>query len=155
MHATKKINQRKVKGYAGLSKKEVLSCVTSNRKLRKFSIKFTNKAKPQTFEVKEIHEQHQRDLVDMKNMIIEHKGKLYPLKYFRCWICFLVSTRLCLLIGKKVAFLKKSDNGDKFKKHIKVSRKSYIEMFKCRLVIIQELECSDRAFRGKIYHNMK
>ena len=107
MHATKKINQRKVKGYAGLSKKEVLSCVTSNRKLRKFSIKFTNKAKPQPFEVKKIHEQHQRDLVDMKNMIIEHKGKLYRLKYFRCWICFLVSTRLFLLIGKKVAFFKK------------------------------------------------
>ena len=64
-------------GYAGLSKRPVLKCVTTNEKLKKFNVKFTNKAKPRSVKVKRIHEQHHIDLVDMKNMQVEHQGKCY------------------------------------------------------------------------------
>ena len=40
----KKIHHRARDGYAGLSKKQVLKCVTSNERLRKFNVRFTNKA---------------------------------------------------------------------------------------------------------------
>lgn len=55
-----------VDGYAGLRKRKELNCVTSIEKLRKFSVKFTNKAKSRLVKVKERHEQRQIDLVDME-----------------------------------------------------------------------------------------
>ena len=63
-------------GYAGLSKRQVLKCVTSNERLRKFNVRFTNKAKPRPISVKRIQEQHQTDLVDMKSMNVEYKGNV-------------------------------------------------------------------------------
>ena len=73
----KKIHQRTMDGYAWLSKRQVLKCVTTNEKLKKFNVKFTNKAKPWPVKVKLIHEQHQIDLVDMTNMQVEHQRKCY------------------------------------------------------------------------------
>lgn len=39
-------------GYACLSKRQVLNCVRRNEKLRNFSVKFANKAKPKPVKVK-------------------------------------------------------------------------------------------------------
>ena len=73
----KKIHQRIIDGYIGLSKRQVLNSVKTNEKLWKFNVKFINKAKPKPVTVKSIHEQHQVDLVDMKNMKILYKGVCY------------------------------------------------------------------------------
>ena len=37
---------------------DIVKCVRTNEKLKKFNIKFTNRAKPQPVKVKQIHEQH-------------------------------------------------------------------------------------------------
>ena len=66
----KKLHQRTVDSYAGLSKRQVLKCSITNRKLRKFTVKFTNRAKPRAVTVKRVQEQNQIDLV-------EYNGKLF------------------------------------------------------------------------------
>ena len=48
-----------------------------DKTLRKFNVKFTNKARPGSVRVKAIHDQHQIDLIDMKNMAVVWKGKSY------------------------------------------------------------------------------
>ena len=73
----RKIHHRPGDGYAGLSKRQVLKYVTSNKQLRKFNVRFTNKAKHRPVSVKRIQEQHQICLVDMKRMKVEYKGKFY------------------------------------------------------------------------------
>ena len=40
-------------------------------------VKFTNRAKPRPVTFKKVQEQHQIDLVDMRNMQVEHNGKLF------------------------------------------------------------------------------
>ena len=90
-------------GYAGLSKRQMLHCVISNKTLTTFIVKFTKKARLHPVKVKEIYEQNQIDFVDMKSMKVEEKVKFYHLKFFLCWICFLVFTGLLLLKKKKVA----------------------------------------------------
>ena len=57
----KKLHKRTADGYAGLSKGQDLKCASTNEKIRKFSVKFTNKAKLCPIIVKRIHEQHQVD----------------------------------------------------------------------------------------------
>ena len=71
----KKLHKKTADGYVDLSKRQVLKCALTNEKIGKFSVKFTNKAKPHPVIVKRIHEQHQVDLVNMKGMQVEHKGK--------------------------------------------------------------------------------
>ena len=73
----KKLHKRTADDYAGLSKRQVLKCASTNEKIRKFSVNFTNKAKSRPVIVKRIYEQHQVDLVDMKRMQVEYKGKTY------------------------------------------------------------------------------
>ena len=73
----KKLHKKTADGYVDLSKRQVLKCALTNEKIGKFSVKFTNKAKPHPVIVKRIHEQHQVDLVNMKGMQEEHKGKTY------------------------------------------------------------------------------
>ena len=73
----KKLHKRTEDDYAGLSKRQVLKCASTNEKIRKFGVKFTNKANPRPVIVKRIHEQHQVDLVDMKGMQVQYKGKTY------------------------------------------------------------------------------
>ena len=74
----KKLHKRTADDYAGLSRRQVLKCASTNEKIRKISVKFNNKAKPRPVIVKRIHEQqHQVDLVDMKGMQVEYKGKTY------------------------------------------------------------------------------
>ena len=69
----KKIHDRAGDGYAGLSRRQMLKCVYSNERFRKFNVWFTKKAKPRPI----IQEQQQIDLVDMKSMTVEYKGKCY------------------------------------------------------------------------------
>ena len=45
--------------------------------LRKFNVKFTNKARPRPICVKAVHDQHQTDLINMKNMTAVYKGRTY------------------------------------------------------------------------------
>ena len=59
----KKIHQSTMDAYAGLSNRQVLKCATTNENLRKFSVKFTNKAKPRPVKVKRLHEHLQVDLI--------------------------------------------------------------------------------------------
>ena len=40
-------------------------------------VKFTNRAKPRPVTLKKVQEQHQIDLVDMRNMQVEYNGKLF------------------------------------------------------------------------------
>ena len=40
-------------------------------------VKFTNRAKPRPVTLKKVQEQHQIDLVDMRNMEVEYNGKLF------------------------------------------------------------------------------
>ena len=48
----KKIHHEAHNGYAGLTKRQMLKCVTSIERLRKFNVTFTNKAKPRPVSVK-------------------------------------------------------------------------------------------------------
>ena len=73
----KKLHKRTAGGYAGLNKRQVLKCASTNEKIRKFSVKSTNMTKPRPVIVKCIHEQHQVDLVDMRGMQVEYQGKTY------------------------------------------------------------------------------
>ena len=69
----KKLHKRTADDYAGLSRRQVLKCASTNEKIRKISVKFNNKAKPRPVIIKRIHEQqHQVDLVDMKGMCTFH-----------------------------------------------------------------------------------
>lgn len=62
---------------AELSKRNGLKCVMTNKTLKHFNVKFTNKAKPQPVKVKGSHKQQHIDLVDMKSMKVEYKGESY------------------------------------------------------------------------------
>ena len=63
--------------YAGLSKRQVLKWILGNENLRKFDVKFTNKAKPCPVPEKEIDEKQQMDLVDMKNIAVKYERTTY------------------------------------------------------------------------------
>jgi len=63
--------------FAGLSQKTVLKAIMEDKDLRKFNVKFTNKAIPRPVRVKRVHEQHQIDLVNMKGTSVNYKGKTY------------------------------------------------------------------------------
>ena len=74
----KTLHKRTADDYAGLSKRQVLKCASTNEKIRKISVKFNNKAQPRPVIVKRIHEQqHQVDLVETKGMQVKYKGKTY------------------------------------------------------------------------------
>ena len=129
----KKLHKRTADGYTGLCKRQVLKCASTNEKIRKFSVKFTNKAKPHPVIVKSIHEQHQVDLIDMKGMQVEYKGKTY--RYILSLMdLFSAFHWLAPLERKKSSFIKKelkrtytlhgiperiqSDNGGEFKRDV-------------------------------------
>ena len=48
-----------------------------NEKFRKFSVEFTNKARPRSVRIKRIQEQHQVDLVDMTGMKVNYKWQTF------------------------------------------------------------------------------
>ena len=73
----KKLYQRSNDGYAALSKRKTSKVIIEDKNLRKVSIKFTNKAIPRPVRVKEIHNQHQTDLVGMNKMSVIYKDKTY------------------------------------------------------------------------------
>ena len=128
----KKLRKRTADGYDGLSKRQVLKCALTSKKIRKLSVKFTYKAKVCPVIVKRIHE-HQVYLVDMKGMQVEYKGKTY--RYILSLMdLFSRFHWLAPLERKKSSFVKKelkrtynlhgiperiqSDNGREFKKDV-------------------------------------
>ena len=144
----KKNHHRAGDGYAGLSKRQALKCVTSNERLRKFNARFTNKAKPRPVRVKRIQEQHQIDLVDMKSMKVEYKAKCYRYIFLLMDI-FSRFHWLAPLTRKKSSHVKKelqriykehgqperlqSEKGVGFKRQVKDYRKiRKIKMINCR-----------------------
>ena len=61
-------------GFAGLIQRKICRAIIEDKTLRKFIVKFTNKARPVL--VKAIHDQHQIDLINMKNVAVVYKGKI-------------------------------------------------------------------------------
>ena len=128
----KKIHHRD--GYAGLSKRQVLKCVTSNERLGKFYVSFTNKPKSRLTSVKIIQEQHQINWVDIKSLKVEYKGKCYRYIFFADGHIFAISLAYPLTrkksshVKKKLQWISKeyrqpdrlqSDNGGEFKRQVK------------------------------------
>ena len=169
----KKILHRACDGCASLSKRQMLKYVTSNEQLRKFNVRFTNKAKPRPVSVKRIKGQHQIDLVDMKSMKVEYKGKCY-------WYIFSLMDLfsrfhwLVPLATKKSSHVKKelqriykehsqperlqSDNGGEFKRQVEDYCKSRkIKMINCRPYNPKaqgKVDHSHCLLRQKIYYDL-
>ena len=61
----KKRRTRAADRYAGLSNNQILGVTKNDEKYKAFSVKFSNKARPQPVRVKQVHDQHQVDLVDL------------------------------------------------------------------------------------------
>ena len=78
----KKLYRRGDDGFTELSQRKICRAIMEDKTLRKFNVKFTNKARPRPVRVKAIHDQHQIDLINMKNMTVVYKGKSY--KYILC-----------------------------------------------------------------------
>ena len=71
----KKLYRRGNDGFAGLSQKKICRAIIEDKTLRKFNVKFTKKARPRPVRAKALHDQHQIDLINMKNMVLVYKGK--------------------------------------------------------------------------------
>ena len=169
----KKIRTRAADAYAGLSNKKILGITTNDRNYRKFSIRFTNKAKPRPVRVKKIHEQHQIDLINLSNMKVSHKGKSY--RYILSlmdifsrfhWLAPLerklsseVKRKLCkIYMEHGVPDRIQSDNGGEFKKDVKrycIDNK--IKTILCGPYHPQaqgKVERSHKVLRRKIYYDL-
>ena len=150
-----------------------MKCLTSIERLRKFNVRFTNKAKPRPVKVKRIQEQHQIDLVDMKSMKVECKGKCYGY-VFSLMDMFSRFHWLAPLTTKKSSHLKKelqqiykkhgqperlqSDNGSEFKRQVKdYCKNRKIKMINCRPYNPKaqgKVERSHRSLRQKIFYDL-
>lgn len=160
-------------GFAGLSQKKVSKVIMEDKELRKFNVKFTNKAILRPVRVKEIHEQHQIDLVNMKGTSVNYEGKTYRyilslLDIFSRfhWLCPLESKHSIGIKNKLKQIYSvhglpnrlQSDNGAEFKKNVqKFCKRSKIKMIRCRPYHPQaqgKVERSHRVLRKKIYYDM-
>lgn len=169
----KKIYQRSNDGYAGLTQRKISKVIMEDKSLRKFSVKFTNKARPRPVRVKEIHDQHQIDLVDMKSMSVVYEGKTY--KYiFSLLDVFSRFHWLRPLTSKHSSGVKRelkkiysvhglpkklqSDNGGEFKRHVKeFCTVNKVKMVRCRPYHPQsqgKVERSHRVLRQKLHYDM-
>ena len=162
----KKTRNRAGDGYVGLSKRQVLKCLTSNEGLKKLNVRFANKAKHRPVSVKRIQEQHQIDLVDMKSMKVEYKRKRYRYIFSLMGI-FSRFHWLAPLTRKKSSHVKKelqriykakwerlqSENGGELKRQVKDCCKSRkIKMINCRSYNPKaqgKVEHSHRSLRQK------
>ena len=130
----KKLYQRGNDGFAELSQRKICRAIMEDKTLRKFNVKFTNKARPRPVRVKAIHDQHQIDLINMKNMAVVYKGKTYKyilslLDVFSRFPClYPLESKHSSGIKKKLKKIYsvhglpqklQSDNGGEFKKHVK------------------------------------
>ena len=151
----------------------MLKCITRNERLRKFNIRFTNKAKPRPVSVKKIQKQHQIDLVDMKSMKVEYKGKCYWY-IFSLMVIFSLFRWLAPLTTKKSIHVKKelqciykkhewperrqSHNGGEFKHRVQ----DYCKSRKIKMINFRpynpkaqgKVERSQRSLRQKIYYGL-
>ena len=151
----------------------MLKCITRNEQLRKFNIRFTNKAKPRHVSVKKIQKQHQIDLVDMKSMKVEYKGKCYWY-IFSLMVIFSLFRWLAPLTTKKSSHVKnelqciykkhgwpecrQSHNGGEFKHRVQ----DYCKSRKIKMINFRpynpkaqgKVERSHRSLRQKIYYSL-
>lgn len=167
------MHHRTTDAFAGLSQRQVLKCSMKNENLRKFNVKFTNKAKPRPVKVKRIHQQHQIDLVDMKRMQVLYNGKKY--RYILSlmdlfsrfhWLAPLelktshnVKEELYRIYAEHgIPEILQSDNGGEFKKHVaKFCKNNKIKMIRCRPYNPKaqgKVERSHRVLRRKIYYDL-
>lgn len=169
----KKIRTRAADGYAGLSNREILKITKNNVKFRQFSIKFCNKAKPRPVRVKNIHDQHQVDLVDMRKMQVVYQGKTYRYIFSLMdifsrfhWLAPL-ERKLSHHVMKELRRIYnvhgqpqrlQSDNGGEFKKSVK----KYCQEKKIRMITSRpynpkaqgKVERSHRVLRQKIHYDL-
>ena len=169
----KKLHKRENDGFAGLTQRKISKVIMEDPKLRKHSIKFTNKARPRPFRVKNVHNQHQIDLVNICNMAVTYNGKTYNyilslLDIFSRfhWLCPLESKHSNSVTNELKRIYKmhgipkriQSDNGGEFKKHVKqFCEKMKIKMVRCRPYHPQsqgKVERSHRVLRNKIHYDM-
>ena len=145
----------------------------NDEKYRKFSVKFTNKAKPRPVIASRIHAQHQIDLVDMKAMPCDYMGKTY--RYILSlvdlfsrfhWLAPL-ETKHSSSVAKELAKIYdvhghperlQSDNGGEFKKHVnEYCRTNKIQQIRCRPYNPKAqgvVERSHRVLRQKLRYDM-
>ena len=84
----KKLYRRGNDGFAGLSQRKICRAIFEDKTLRKLSVKFTKKARPRPVRVKALHDQHQIDLINMKNMVLVYKGKTCKRRLTSFFFCF-------------------------------------------------------------------
>ena len=144
----KKLHKRENDEFAGLTQRKISKVIMEDPKLRKHSIKITNKARARPFRVKNVHNQHQIDLVNICNMAVTYNGKTYNyilslLDIFSRfhWLCPLESKHSNSVTNELKRIYKmhgipkriQSDNGGEFKKHVKkFCEKMKIKMVRCR-----------------------
>ena len=158
---------------AGLSQRKICRAIMEDKTLRKFHVKFTNKARPRTVRVRAINDQHQFDLINMKNMAVVYKGKTH--KYILSLLdVFSQFHWLYPLESKHSSGTKKklkkiysvnglpqilqSDNGGEFKKHVKEFCTTHkVKMVRCRPYHPQaqgKVERSHHVLRQKVHYDI-
>ena len=73
----KKLRSRAADGFAGISGRNILKVTSNDILYKQFTVKFTNKARPQPIIARRIHQINQIDLVDLNKLKVKHKGKTY------------------------------------------------------------------------------
>lgn len=169
----KKLRTRAADSYAGLSNKEILQVTKNDVKYRQYTVKFTNRAKPKPVRVQNIHDQHQIDLVDMRKMKTQYKGKTYRYIFLLLdifsrfhWLAPLerkLSSHVLRELNKIYSVngqpkRLQSDNGGEFKKRVKAyCQRKKIKMIRCRPYNPKaqgKVERSHRVLRQKIDYDL-
>ena len=73
----KKLKQRSLHSYAGLTERKIRQVTSSNIRYRVHNAAFTNKAVPKPVRAHHVQSQHQVDLVDLSKEPVELGGKSY------------------------------------------------------------------------------
>ena len=73
----KKLRNRAVDGFAGLSERDILRVTNNEAKYRIHNVKFTNKATPMPVTARTIQGQHQIDLMDLSKEAVNHNRHVY------------------------------------------------------------------------------
>ena len=71
--------ERAAESITGLSERHILKVTTKDCRYKKYNAKFTNKVYLCPGNAKDVQAQHPIDLIDLKDMVLEHDGKS-----FRC-----------------------------------------------------------------------
>ena len=168
----KKLHRSGNNGLVGVSQRKIRRAIMEDKTLRKFNVKFTNKARPRPVRVKAIYDQHQIDLI-RKIWQLFTKEKLNSTFYlFSMYSRDL--TGYILLKAKHSSGVKKklkkiysvhglpqkpqSDNGGEFKKHVKnfctTHKVKMVRSRPCHPQAQGKVERSHHVLRQKIHYDM-